>query len=62
MLVLASMDRVVDAMENHDDHVAHLFWSPDGKQLGERYAIIHILVKIQFRGEVLGHVFMIATF
>lgn len=33
MLVLASMDRVVDAMENHDDHVAHLFWSPDGKQL-----------------------------
>lgn len=33
MLVLASMDRVVDAMENHDDQVAHLFWSPDGKQL-----------------------------
>lgn len=33
MLVLASMDRVVDVMENHEDVVAHLFWSPDGKQL-----------------------------
>ncbi|XP_055627026.1 protein cortex isoform X2 [Toxorhynchites rutilus septentrionalis] len=33
MLVLASMDRVVDVMENHADVVAHLFWSPDGKQL-----------------------------
>ncbi|XP_065087735.1 protein cortex isoform X2 [Ochlerotatus camptorhynchus] len=33
MLVLASMDRIVDVMENHDDYVAHLFWSPDGKQL-----------------------------
>ncbi|XP_058828934.1 protein cortex isoform X2 [Topomyia yanbarensis] len=33
MIVLASMDRVVDVMENHEDVVAHLFWSPDGKQL-----------------------------
>ncbi|XP_055591279.1 protein cortex [Uranotaenia lowii] len=33
IVVLASMDRVVDVMKNHDDVVAHLFWSPDGKQL-----------------------------
>ncbi|XP_049298213.1 protein cortex-like isoform X3 [Anopheles funestus] len=34
ILVLASMDRVVDVMRNHDDVIVHLLWSPDGKQLG----------------------------
>lgn len=33
MLVLASMDRVVDVMVSHEDVVGHLFWSPDGRQL-----------------------------
>ncbi|XP_055533042.1 protein cortex isoform X1 [Wyeomyia smithii] len=33
IVVLASMDRVVDVMENHEDLVGHLLWSPDGKQL-----------------------------
>ncbi|XP_040169304.1 protein cortex isoform X1 [Anopheles arabiensis] len=33
ILVLASMDRVVDVMRNHDDCIVHLLWSPDGKQL-----------------------------
>ncbi|XP_050079705.1 protein cortex-like [Anopheles maculipalpis] len=33
ILVLASMDRVVDVMHNHDDVIVHLLWSPDGKQL-----------------------------
>ncbi|XP_035902179.1 protein cortex-like [Anopheles stephensi] len=33
ILVLASMDRVVDVMRNHDDVIVHLLWSPDGKQL-----------------------------
>uniref|UniRef100_A0A182SA69 WD_REPEATS_REGION domain-containing protein n=1 Tax=Anopheles maculatus TaxID=74869 RepID=A0A182SA69_9DIPT len=32
-MVLASMDRVVDVMRNHDDVIVHLLWSPDGKQL-----------------------------
>uniref|UniRef100_A0A182JDD4 WD_REPEATS_REGION domain-containing protein n=1 Tax=Anopheles atroparvus TaxID=41427 RepID=A0A182JDD4_ANOAO len=33
IVVLASMDRVVDVMRNHDDSIVHLLWSPDGKQL-----------------------------
>uniref|UniRef100_A0A182MXM3 Uncharacterized protein n=1 Tax=Anopheles dirus TaxID=7168 RepID=A0A182MXM3_9DIPT len=33
ILVLASMDRVVDVMSNHEDVIAHLLWSPDGQQL-----------------------------
>ncbi|XP_052890378.1 LOW QUALITY PROTEIN: protein cortex-like [Anopheles moucheti] len=33
ILVLASMDRVVDVMRNHDDAIVQLLWSPDGKQL-----------------------------
>ncbi|XP_050092118.1 protein cortex [Anopheles aquasalis] len=33
ILVLASMDRVVDVLHNHDDMIFHLLWSPDGMQL-----------------------------
>ncbi|XP_053670153.1 protein cortex [Anopheles nili] len=33
ILVLASMDRVVDVMRNHDDVIIHLLWSPNGRQL-----------------------------
>uniref|UniRef100_A0A182PU83 Uncharacterized protein n=1 Tax=Anopheles epiroticus TaxID=199890 RepID=A0A182PU83_9DIPT len=33
ILVLASMDRVVDVMRNHDDSIVHLLWSPNGTQL-----------------------------
>ncbi|ETN66934.1 retina aberrant in pattern [Anopheles darlingi] len=33
ILVLASMDRVVDVLHNHDDMIFYLLWSPDGMQL-----------------------------
>uniref|UniRef100_A0A182Q7U8 WD repeat-containing protein 55 homolog n=1 Tax=Anopheles farauti TaxID=69004 RepID=A0A182Q7U8_9DIPT len=33
ILVLASMDRVVDVMSNHEDIITYLLWSPDGQQL-----------------------------
>ncbi|XP_058067093.1 protein cortex [Anopheles bellator] len=33
ILVLASIDRVVDVLRNHDEAVMHLLWSPDGLQL-----------------------------
>jgi WD40 repeat protein len=33
MLVLGSMDRVVDLLKSHEDIVYFMLWSPDGKKL-----------------------------
>ncbi|XP_058118960.1 protein cortex-like [Anopheles coustani] len=33
IVVLASLDRVVDVLRNHEESIVHLLWSPDGKQL-----------------------------
>jgi cell division cycle 20, cofactor of APC complex len=33
ILVLGSMDRVVDLLKSHEDIVYYMLWSPDGKKL-----------------------------
>lgn len=38
ILVLSSMDRVVDVLEAHDRMVFYLIWSPNGKILGKCYS------------------------
>lgn len=34
LLVLASMDRVVDILRVHEESITHMIWSPDGQLLG----------------------------
>jgi len=40
VLVLASLNRVVDILKHHDDLIRVLLWSPDGKRLGILYSYI----------------------
>lgn len=42
ILVLASMDRVVDRLSVHEKSVYFLMWDPNGIHLGKLIFIIHI--------------------
>lgn len=41
ILVLASMNRVVDTLISHDNRVRFLLWNPDGTQLGNEKIYIN---------------------
>lgn len=39
ILVMASMDRVVDSLKVHEKGVFFLMWDPSGTQLGRRFGV-----------------------